>query len=83
MVGRNRNAVDTTSFAGLVGHNIRRVREKRRISVDDAAVLAGIDRSTWYRLEQGQRPSTTGKSIEVVASTLRVPITELLRKPRA
>ena len=82
MVGRNRNPVDTGSFAGLVGHNIRRVREKKRISVDDAAVLAGIDRSTWYRLEQGALPSTTGKSIEMVATTLSVPFTELLKKPR-
>ena len=82
MAGRKRNFVDRDTFAGRVGLNIRSARERRSLSVDDAADAAGVDRSTWYRLEQGNRPALTGKSIDAVAGTLGVEVGDLLKKPR-
>ena len=78
--GRHRNPVDTESFAGRVGWNVRRTREKLNLSVVDAASKANMDRATWYRLESGTRASLTGRAIDDVADVLGVGISELVRK---
>ena len=79
--GRHRNPVDTDKFAGRVGFNIRRTREKQKLSVNEAASKADMDRSTWYRLEGGYRASLTGRTIDSVAIVLGVGISDLVRKP--
>ena len=81
-VGRKPLPVDANSFAGRVGMNVRKIRTTKGCSVEDAASEAGIDRSTWYRIEQGVRPGLTGRSIDDIAVMWNVDLSDLLRKPR-
>lgn len=38
-----------------IGKRLRRARERRGLSLRDAAVEAGIKKLTWLRFEQGRR----------------------------
>ena len=51
---RKPNEPDLTKFLGRVAAEIRRRREKRKMSVLDAASAAGMPAPTWYRWEQGK-----------------------------
>ena len=52
-MARPANEPDTGTFAGRVGALFRKRREAVRLSVEQAAELAGVPASTWYRWEQG------------------------------
>lgn len=44
--------VDTSTFTGQIAAEIRRRRERKKLSVADAAEAAGVPAQTWYHWEQ-------------------------------
>ena len=55
MIGRPAKEIDQTTFRGRVAARIRQRRQKRRLSVEDAAARAGVPQPTWYHWEKGER----------------------------
>jgi len=61
----------------LIGENVRRLREKRGLSVNELARRAGVDRGNMSKLETGN----AGASLETlarIAATLKVSLASLL-----
>jgi transcriptional regulator with XRE-family HTH domain len=53
MAGRPPKPPDTSTFLGCLGAEIHRRRERRGLSVEEAASLADTPPTTWYRWESG------------------------------
>ena len=66
----------------LVGNNVRRFREKRKLTQEQLAELSGFSQQYLSGLEQGQRNPTV-VSIYEIAVALEVNYLELLRPPRS
>ena len=64
----------------LVGPRLRRVREQRGLTLTEAALEAGISKSTLSRLETGQRRPSL-ELLLPLAQTYRVPLDELVGAP--
>lgn len=60
---------------------VRRLREKRNLSLSDIAAETGISKSTLSRLESGQRKPSL-ELLLPVAAVLAVPLDELVAAPR-
>jgi transcriptional regulator with XRE-family HTH domain len=58
-------------FKKLLGHNVRRVRVDRRLSVEKLALEAGLAYSQVSRIELG-KISTSAYTIYVISRTLEV-----------
>lgn len=52
--GRPANEHDTSTFLGQIGAEIRRRRERAKLSVAAAAEAAGVQTLSWYRWESGR-----------------------------
>jgi transcriptional regulator with XRE-family HTH domain len=65
-----------------LGSNLRRLRETRSLSQEQAARLAGIPRATWASLESGGANPTLSV-LTRVADALAVSIEELIGAPRS
>jgi transcriptional regulator with XRE-family HTH domain len=63
----------------VVGANVKRLREARRVSVTDAAAAIGVHRSWWHLLENGGVNFTIEK-LESIAAFFGVPARDLLSK---
>jgi transcriptional regulator with XRE-family HTH domain len=66
----------------IVGANIRRIRKQKKIRQEDLAELAGLDKTTMYRIENGLRKSIALVSLERIASALGVSVAKLLKDGR-
>lgn len=53
-MGRPARENDLTTFAGRVGAEIRRRREKAKVTAEDTAAAAGVPLPTWYHWEAGR-----------------------------
>jgi transcriptional regulator with XRE-family HTH domain len=42
------------TFAGRVGAEIRRRREAKKLTVEEAAARAGVPAASWYHFEKGR-----------------------------
>ena len=69
-------AIDTTTLQGKIAAEIRRRREKKKLSVADAAAAAGVPEQTWYRWEQGR--SIPLDSLPAIARALGCTLRQLL-----
>lgn len=78
-VGRPRRPAQADTFAGAVGANVRRMREKLGLSVEQCAYRARVSVATWYRLEAGSQPKTAGLLVDRAARILGVTAAELSR----
>jgi transcriptional regulator with XRE-family HTH domain len=67
--------------AKLLGRRVRELRCWRRLSLREAAGLAGLSFSFWGQVERGEKAVTSRKSLEAMASALRVHPTELTGQP--
>jgi transcriptional regulator with XRE-family HTH domain len=70
---------DQVTVSQIVGANIRRIRVWKRIRQEDLAELAGLHKTTMYRIENGLRPSMELASLERIAGALGVRMATLLR----
>lgn len=59
MAGRPPKAPDETTFLGRIGAEIRKRREKKRLTVPEAADAAGAPVPTWYQWESGRHLKLT------------------------
>lgn len=66
-----------TDIAVLFGSNLRRKRKEMKISQDDLALLAGMDRSYVGRIERGET-SVTLEKVYLLANVLQCDVRELL-----
>lgn len=66
----------------FLAKNIKDLREARGLTQQQLADMSGIPRPTWANLESGSANPTLSVLVKV-ASTLHVPIEELIAKPRA
>ncbi|WP_144373183.1 helix-turn-helix domain-containing protein [Vogesella urethralis] len=66
-----------TDIAVLFGNNLRRKRKEMKISQDDLALLAGMDRSYVGRIERGET-SVTLEKVYLLANVLQCDVRELL-----
>jgi transcriptional regulator with XRE-family HTH domain len=64
-----------------VGKNIRKIREKRGITLQDLADKLGISKAQLSRLETGHRPIKTEMVVEI-AELLSTPIGEFFSEPK-
>ena len=72
---------DATGAAlDLVGPRLRKVRERRGITLTDVAARTGISKSTLSRLENGQRRPSL-ELLLPLAQTYRVPLDDLVGAP--
>lgn len=61
-----------------VGHAVSSFRQERGLSTTDLAAMAGISNSMLWRIESGQVAASL-RTLQAVASALRVPIAALLK----
>lgn len=66
-----------TELATLLGQNIRKARQEKKISQEKLALMCGLDRSYMGRIERGEVNLTVEK-LYLIASVLKVDIKILL-----
>ncbi|WP_299940588.1 helix-turn-helix transcriptional regulator [uncultured Nitratireductor sp.] len=64
----------------LVGWNLRRLRVERKISQDELALIANVERAYVGYLERGRRNPTIA-TLDRLAAALDVHISQLFAKP--
>jgi transcriptional regulator with XRE-family HTH domain len=72
-------AIDAT--LGRIGHRLRRLREKKDLSLADLGRATGISKSTLSRLESGHRKPSL-ELLLPIAAALAVPLDEIVAAPR-
>lgn len=63
----------------IVGENIRRLREKEKLTQEELALRSGLSQGYINQLESGKRRYTQ-KSLELIAESLSLPVIELFRE---
>lgn len=53
-MARPPSTIDDSTFVGQIAAEIRRRREKKKLSVEEAAAKAGAPTPTWYNWEKGR-----------------------------
>lgn len=76
-MGRPRKELDTSTFVGQVGAEIRRRRVKKFPRAEDAAEAAGVPAKTWYGWETGK---VHLEALPIVAEALGCSPRQLLPK---
>jgi transcriptional regulator with XRE-family HTH domain len=66
-----------TELAVLLGQNIRKVRQEKKISQEKLALMCGLDRSYMGRIERGEVNITLEK-LYLIASILKIDVKKLL-----
>lgn len=72
-------AIDAT--LSQIGHRLRRIREKKNLSLADLSGTTGISKSTLSRLESGQRKPSL-ELLLPIAAAMAVPLDEIVAAPR-
>ena len=65
----------------LVGQNLRRFREKKKLSLDKVSELTGVSKAMLGQIERGES-SPTIATVWKIANGLKVSFTSLLKKPQ-
>jgi XRE family transcriptional regulator, regulator of sulfur utilization len=66
----------------LISHNLKTIREEKRISLDKLAELTGVSKSMLGQIERGES-SPTIATIWKIANGLKISFTALLTAPQA
>ncbi|MDB5373250.1 MAG: hypothetical protein JWP04_1892 [Belnapia sp.] len=69
--------VATPPASGVLGPQLRRLRQARRLTLDALAEAVGLDKGFLSRLERGQKAPSVATLLRLAAS-LGVPVAELL-----
>src|SRR5918998_1263317 len=67
--------------AKALGRRVREVRSWRPLTLREAAGLAGLSFSFWGQVERGEKSVANRRTLEAMASALRVHPTELSGQP--
>lgn len=79
--GERRERQEGVAETTLVGRRLREVRCWRQLTLREAAGLAGLSFSFWAQVERGEKTVTNRKTLEAMASALRVHPVELTGQP--
>lgn len=71
------------TFSGVVALNIIRMREKRKLKATEAAELAGIPVTAWYRLEAGESNRIAGERLDELMRFFECTRADLVKPPKA
>ena len=63
----------------IVGGNIRKLREKEKLTQEELALRSGLSQGYINQLESGKRRYTQ-KSLEIIADALSLPVIDLFRE---
>ena len=72
-----RKEPDLTTYAGRFAERLRKLREKKKLSVEELAEASGISRTTLYNWEQGRSQPLIGQ-LPQLADALGLKIGKLL-----
>lgn len=67
----------------VLGMRIREVRQWRKLTLREAAGLAGLSFSFWSEIEREEKPVVTFRTLDAIAGVLRVHPAELTGQPWA
>jgi transcriptional regulator with XRE-family HTH domain len=67
--------------ATAVGQRLRELRHWRKLTLREAAGLAGLSYSFWGEIERGEKPVATRKTLDAIVAALRIHPTELTGQP--
>ena len=75
--GKRTEEMTTENKNQSLAEYVRTRRESRKLDYYQAAEQSGLDHTFWRKLEVGAYESPSPKSLEAIATTLRVPIEDL------
>lgn len=76
MAGRHAKPQDLTKFSGRVGAEIRRRRERAKLTGEEAAALAGASKPAWHHWEAGRHLPL--ERLPDIARALRCKVRQLI-----
>lgn len=71
-----------TSEKTIIGENMRRLREAINLTGPMAAERVGIDRTYWWRIEEGLAENPSFQLLERIAKIFGVRVADLLAEPK-
>lgn len=63
----------------ILAENLRKIREKKRLSQDRLAKLADVANNTIIKIEQGENKNPTLETLKKIAKALEISIDELIK----
>lgn len=66
-------------FSFIIGENLKKFREKRKLSLDNVAKLSGVSKSMLGQIERGEANPTVS-TVWKIANGLKISFTELMIK---
>lgn len=70
--------IKATKVSKKVGKNIKKIREKRRLTQEDLALEAGLNRAYVGYIERGRRNPSI-ETVAKIAKVLKAPLHELFK----
>jgi len=64
----------------IIGKNLRRLREERRLSLDNVAKLSGVSKSMLGQIERGE-VNPTVSTVWKISNGLKISFTQLMSRP--
>ncbi|HMM19290.1 MAG TPA: helix-turn-helix domain-containing protein [Selenomonadales bacterium] len=65
----------------IIAHNLKQIREERKLSLDRVAAMTGVSKSMLGQIERGvSNPTVT--TVKKLSTGLRVSVTSLINSPR-
>lgn len=64
---------------GMIGENIKNLRERRGISQDRLSKMTDLSLNTIVKIESGKNPNPTIKTLAKIADSFKVKVDDLIR----
>jgi len=70
------------NISSVIGENLRRLREERKLSLDNVAKLSGVSKSMLGQIERGE-VNPTVSTVWKISNGLKISFTQLMSRPEA
>ena len=67
-------------MSSIISKNIRRIRQKKKMSQDRLSKEADLALNTIVKIETGESPNPTVETLEKIAKALDISISDLFRR---
>lgn len=74
----NRRFLNLENIKGIISNNLRRIRNKRKLSLDDLSKITGVSKSLLRQIEK-EESNPTITTIWKIADGLKIPFTSLMK----
>ena len=81
MSPRAKKEVDVSTYEGRFAVRLKKLREKKKVSIEALSEMTGIPQTTLYRWENGDRCPVNAQVL-LVAEALEIKISRLLEDPK-